>query len=154
MLGLCAHCPLSALETNREIPDTDAQRRACPDGGLDAWDERGTAVLTRQSSLGPRSWNHPCTPTTTSSTLCTLKLAALPELNARKRKGGEQEKCAYGAESVQLWSHQRSREVALDRGKSAERQLDAGTQLQFEVVLRAPSAAVSGGGRKAGARCR
>lgn len=40
--------------------------------------------------------------------------------------------------------HNRRREVALDGGRSAERQLNAGTQLRFEVVLPVPSVAVSG----------
>lgn len=90
----------------------------------------------------------------TYSTLCMLILAALPELNARSRsqRGSEQEKCACSVESVQFWLHKRRREVALDGGKSAERQLNAGTQLHFEVVLPVPSMAVSGG--KAGARPR
>lgn len=46
--------------------------------------------------------------------------------------------------------HNRRREVALDGGKSAARQLNAGTQLRFEVVWPVPSVEVSGGGGGSG----
>ena len=43
-----AHRALSALED----PDPDTPPRACPDSGLDAWDERGTAVVRARAWPG------------------------------------------------------------------------------------------------------